>query len=166
MTGPSFQRAIRTYVDTSVFGGCFDDEFAEYSNRFFEQVRRGAYHVLVSEMVLGELSGAPIRVREVLQHLPTEAWEELQPTRDADTLTQGYLEAGVLTPASRSDATHVAMAAVAGADLVVSWNFRHIVNFDRIRGFNAVNVREGYRPLQILSPREVGTDEPEEAEGF
>ena len=70
-------------------------------------------------------------------------------------LADEYVRAGVLGPASADDATHVAAATVAGADLIVSWNFRHIVNYNRIRGFNAVNVRMGYRAITILSPREV-----------
>jgi len=77
---------------------------------------------------------------------------------EVDTLTAEYIRAGVLGEASRDDATHVAAATVAGADLILSWNFRHIVNFDRICGFNSVNMRNGYRSMTILSPREV-TDE-------
>ena len=52
---------------------------------------------------------------------------------------------------------HIAIAAVAEVDVVVSWNFRHIVRLDKIRLFNGVNLECGYKPLTIYSPREVAT---------
>lgn len=54
---------------------------------------------------------------------------------------------------------HIALATVADVDLLVSWNFKHIVRFDKIRLFNAVNLEQGYKPLAIHSPREVTTHE-------
>ncbi len=56
---------------------------------------------------------------------------------------------------------HIALATVADADIVVSWNFRHIVRFDKIRAFNAVNMEAGYKALAIHSSREVATHESE-----
>ncbi len=56
---------------------------------------------------------------------------------------------------SRGDAIHVAAATVAGADLVLSWNFKHIVNYDRIHKYNAVNLLNGYRQIDIRSPMEL-----------
>jgi hypothetical protein len=75
--------------------------------------------------------------------------EEVLELRDA------YISAGILSPNSAEDAAHVAAAAVAGVDLIVSWNFRHIVHFDKIRMYNAVNSLRGYKPLEIRSPSEV-----------
>jgi hypothetical protein len=145
----------RVYIDTSVFGGTQDDEFAEASRLFFRHVRNGAFVVLVSALTTDELDRSPDTVRRVLRELPPEQIEPVALSEDVKTLANEYLRAGVLGAASADDATHVAAATVAGADLIVSWNFRHIVNYSRIRGFNAVNVRMGYRPITILSPREV-----------
>ena len=61
----------------------------------------------------------------------------------------------MLEPKSAADAEHIAAATVAGVDLMVSWNFKHIVHFDKIRGFEAVNLLQGYKPIRIHSPREV-----------
>jgi predicted nucleic acid-binding protein len=150
----------RVYVDTSVFGGTEDEEFAEASMLFFEQVHRGFFVVLVSAQTTDELDEAPENVKRVLHELPVDRIEPVALSVEVRELADEYVRAGVLGPASVDDATHVAAATVAGADLIVSWNFRHIVNYNRIRGFNAVNVRMGYRPITILTPREaVNVDE-------
>jgi predicted nucleic acid-binding protein len=145
---------IRVYVDTSVFGGIQDEEFAAATGEFFRQVRQGAFVVLVSPMTTAELEKAPDGVRSVLRDLAENQVERIALTLEVEELAEDYVRAGVLGSASADDATHVAAATVAGADLIVSWNFRHIVNYSRIRGFNAVNVRNGYRIITILTPRE------------
>jgi len=58
-------------------------------------------------------------------------------------------------PEFRNDMIHIALATVANVDILVSWNFKHIVRFDKIRSFNAINLEKGYKALQIYSPREV-----------
>ena len=72
-------------------------------------------------------------------------------------MAEAYLKHRILTHNYRDDARHIAIATVAGADLVVSWNFKHIVHFEKIQKFNAVNIEMGYKPLSIYSPREVTT---------
>jgi len=150
---------IRVYVDTSVFGGTSDDEFAEPSKLFFERVRRGEYTVLVSEPTFTELAGAPKAVKAFWNSLPAECIEEIHTDDEVRALAEAYIDAGVLGRSSAADALHVASASVAGADLILSWNFKHIVNFNRIRGFNGVNVTNGYRSMTILSPLEIGDED-------
>jgi len=150
---------IRVYVDTSVFGGVQDEGFCEASRRFFERVHKGEFTVLLSTVTLLELGKSPDTIKAVWQSLPTECIEVLPIGGDVQELAEAYVDANVLGAASQNDALHVAAATVAGADLILSWNFKHIVNFSRIRGFNAVNVSLGYRALTILSPLEVSYDE-------
>ena len=157
-------RAIRVYVDNSVFGGAHDAEFQIETRRFFDQVRQGLFVVIVSDLVMQELAPAPEPVRQVLASLPGDAVVEVSTEAEAQALANAYVQAGVLGAASHTDALHVALATVAGVDLLLSWNFRHIVNFNRIRGFNSVNVRLGYRTLTILSPLEVGYENTIEEE--
>ena len=147
---------IRVYVDSSVFGGVEDDEFAEPSRRFFEDVRRGRYVIVLSDQVYRELERAPKPVREGWKSLPGECVEEAPMTADVERLAEAYIAAGVLSKSAEDDARHVAAATVASADVIVSWNFRHIVNRERIRGYNAVNVLNGYREIEIYSPQEMG----------
>jgi len=148
-------RRIDVYVDTSVFGGIGDEEFKEASIRFFDLVRRGKYTVLISSITLEELSGAPSEIQTFVEQLPVGSVVEVSLSKDMEDLARAYLDSGVVGKRSRVDALHVAAATIAKADLILSWNFRDIVNYDRIRGFNGVNVLKGYNQIEIRSPLEV-----------
>ena len=146
---------LRVYVDTSVVGGCQDEEFAEDSRALFDMARHSELVVLVSDLLLQELVRAPKAVQQVLLDLPDEGVEEVYQSAESRQLWRAYLDANVVSPRSEGDAHHVALASVARADVLVSWNFRHIVHFDKIRLFNAVNLREGYPMIDIRSPKEI-----------
>ena len=152
-------KALRVYADTSVFGGYFDAEFTAESQRFFDLVRAGRVRLLVSEVVVRELAGAPVRVRELLASLPDGAVAPVALTPNVIDLRNAYLAAGILDPQSTDDATHVAAATVARADAIVSWNFKHIVRIDKMRAYNQVNLQTGFGLLSIVSPQEVRLDE-------
>lgn len=143
------------YTDTSVIGGCLDEEFEEVSQRLFDRFRRGEDVILISELTLLELEGAPDAVRKVLEDVPVAHRKDIEFTETASDLAERYLRAGVVGEASRLDAQHIATATVHRADVLVSWNFKHVVNLDRIRGYNSVNLRQGYSMLEIRSPQEV-----------
>lgn len=145
----------RIYADTSVFGGCSDREFAHVSQQFFREVQQGRFVLVVSDVTTRELVEAPEQVRRVLADLPPESIETIEVDDEAAALRDAYIAAGVLGPASGADAEHIAAATIAEVDLVVSWNFKHIVHFDKIRGFNGVNSLQGYRALEIYSPLQV-----------
>jgi len=148
-------KQLRIYADTSVFGGCFDSEFKLASTKFFDDVRRGRFAVVISDVTTRELTEAPEFVRQVLTGLPENQVEAITVDDEVMALRDAYLAAGVVGPASSADAAHIAAATVAEVDMVVSWNFKRIVHFDKIRGFNGINILKGYRPLQIYSPVEV-----------
>ena len=149
-----FTQPIRVYADTSVYGGVFDDEFEEASTAFFRLVRAGRFTLLVSDVSRREIILAPKRVQDYF-----EEWLAFMRLVPVDgqvlALRDAYLTAGIVTARWAEDAAHVAAATVAQADLIVSWNFRHIVHFEKIRLYNAVNALRGYRPLEIRSPQEV-----------
>jgi predicted nucleic acid-binding protein len=148
--------APRVYVDTSVFGGCFDHQFERDSRAFFDLVRKGRVTALVSDLVTGEIDGAPEYVQALLASLPAKHVEPATVDDDVRRLARNYIDWGVLTERSWNDAQHVAAATRARADAIASWNFRDIVAFDRIRGFNATNLTHGYGLLVILSPQGIG----------
>jgi hypothetical protein len=145
----------RVYTDTSVIGGCFDPEFETWSNGLFRDFRLGLFVPVVSAVVAAEIEDAPEPVRTAYDELVTLNAEVLLVTDEALDLADAYLARGVLTPKFYDDATHIALATLADVDLLVSWNFRHIVHYDKIRAFNAINLERGYKPIQIYSPREV-----------
>jgi predicted nucleic acid-binding protein len=153
---------LRVYVDTSVFGGCLDAEFAAESQRFFALVHAGRIVVLISQVVVDELADAPQQVREVLESLPMESAVLVELTPEIIKLRNAYLAAGIVHHRYMDDATHVAAATVVSSDAIVSWNFRHIVRLDKMRAYNQVNIQAGYGRLSIVSPQEVRLDEDED----
>lgn len=156
------RRPYRVYADTSVFGGAFDEEFATWSQVFFDQVESGRFLLVTSALVQAELQGAPEKVVELFDQLLLDA-EIVAVDEETERLQQAYLSAGVVTAKWATDALHVALATVARCVLIVSWNFKHIVHFEKIPLYNAVNTLEGYNQRAIYSPREVisyAEDEP------
>ena len=149
----------RIYVDASVIGGCEDDEFYEHSVRLMESFLRGEFVPVISSLTVQELDAAPEKVRERLSAIPEADIETVDLDVEAMELAESYISAGVVTARMRADAQHIAIATVARADVLVSWNFRHIVNLQRINGYNSVNLRKGYQMLEIRSPQEVISDE-------
>lgn len=136
-------KRFRVYANTSVYGGCFDEEFAKESVAFFDTVRRGRFKLVISPTVLAELQRAPDRVRKLLSELPADAIELIDRADEIQSLREGYLEANILGPEHQADAEHIASASVAEVDFVVSWNFKHIVQFEKIAGYQAVNLLNG-----------------------
>lgn len=111
--------------------------------------------MLLSELTLAELAGAPAAVRKRVEDVAPSNVVVLPDSNEADELAAEYLLRGIVGPGSRADAAHVALATVARADILVSWNFRHIVNVGRIRRFHAVNIELGYGTPEIRTPLEV-----------
>lgn len=149
----------RVYVDTSVIGGCEDTEFQEASRRLLRAFNAGRATMVLSELTARELAVAPAHVRQVLATVSQDNIESLGLGAEAAALAQAYLAERVVTPSLEVDAPHIALATVARVDILVSWNFRHIVNLQRIHAFNAVNLKRGYPLLEIRSPLEVFADD-------
>ena len=149
---------ICTYADTFVYGGPYDEEFAEASRQFFDQVRAGRFSLVISAVVEEELEEAPPEVWSIYEAVLSEA-TVVEITEEALDLQQAYLDANILTPTWEDDALHIALATVQGCDLIVSWNFQHIVHFQKIPQYNAVNALHGYDSVAIHSPREVINDD-------
>lgn len=155
------RRTISVYADTSVFGGVFDDEFREPSRAFIDAITAGKFALLTSELVREEIAGAPQVVRQLFDDmLPIAGIATV--TVETIQLQQAYLQAGIVSERFATDALHVALATVAEASMIVSWNFRHIVNFQRIPKYNAVNKLHGYHDIAIYSPLEVIQHEDQE----
>lgn len=144
---------MRVYIDTSVIGGVFDIEFEEASRGFFEAVERGEITLVVSELLVAELSRAPEQVRNLLDAV--EQIESVELTEEAATLAEHYISEGVVGATSLADCQHIAIATINRVDVLISWNFKHIVNLKRIRGYNSVNLKHGYPVLEIRTPAEV-----------
>ena len=146
---------LRIYIDTSVIGGCFDEEFAEWSNILFDEFREGKKIALISKLTIDELKNARSEVKDKITLIPSEFIEYLLITDEASDLAESYLKNKIISKKSADDALHIAIATVANANVLVSWNFKHIVNLDKISKYNMVNVINGYKFIEIRSPKEV-----------
>lgn len=145
----------RVYIDTSVIGGCIDDEFAIWSNSLFDEFRKGVKIAVVSDLTRRELEAAPSKVKKILSTISGTHIESVFLSGEAERLALNYLKNKVVASKHLADAQHIAIASVERVDILVSWNFKQIVNLDRIHAFNAVNIKLGYPILEIRSPMEV-----------
>lgn len=145
----------RVYIDTSVIGGYFDDEFSKETIPFFERVLNEQIIILVSDLLIAELTRAPEFVKNLLNSLPESSIEIVKLTPDAIDLADKYIEAKVVGKTSRADCQHIAIATLCKSDVLASWNFKHIVNLERIRGYNGINYQNGHRMIEIRTPREL-----------
>ncbi len=144
----------RLYLDTSVFGGHFDEEFAEFTIPLFERLDEGEFILLFSSVTQDELEDAPKNVRDLVTKIKKENTEFVEVTDEAVNLATEYITEKVVGQTSYADCLHIALSTVTKADYLISWNFKHIVNVQRIIGYNSINIKNDYKQLEIRSPRD------------
>jgi len=152
----------RFYFDTSVFGGIFDEEFETESQLLFDMVHNGIVRCVYSELSDKELQNAPERVKAFFQELNSAQLERIQITEECYQLAKMYIDEKVVGRTSFDDRPHIAAATLNKVDILVSWNFKHIVNIFRIRVYNSVNLKLGPGTLEIRSPREIVSNDNED----
>lgn len=145
----------RIYLDTSVFGGLYDEEFNEYTEPLFERIRKSEFEIIHSNVTELELEKAPEKIKAALKLLPKNSTEYVKSDIETANLAKKYIEEGVVGSTSYVDCLHIALATKHNTNILVSWNFKHIVNVLRIIGYNSVNISQGYKPIDIRSPREL-----------
>lgn len=145
----------RIYIDTSVIGGCFDIEFEKDTKLFLDRLENKEVIFILSDLFEFELLNAPINVREILKNYPENAFERVKLSEEAIILADLYIKEKVVGKSSIEDCRHIAIATICKADVLVSWSFKHIVNLNKIRGYNSVNLKNGYSILEIRSPKEL-----------
>jgi predicted nucleic acid-binding protein len=145
----------RIYIDTSVVGGFFDDEFKEPTQRLFKRLEDNEVKFIVSDLLELELIQAPRHVNELLLKYPVDRFERIELTEEIMSLADRYIVDKVVGRTSLEDCRHIALATVNRVDVLASWNFKHIVNLDRIKGYNSVNLRLGYPTIEIRTPQEL-----------
>ena len=141
----------RIYLDTSVIGGIFDEKFEVITNMLFNLVKLNQIIIVLSDLTENEIKLAPLRVNNFFYSLG----EFINGSEESNRLAKSYINEKVVGPTSFDDCHHIALATISSVDILASWNFKHIVNENRIRGYNSVNLRMGYDQLEILSPLEI-----------
>ena len=142
------------YIDRSVVGGYFDEEFKDATNLLFERLEKREIKFVVSDLLDLELLNAPAHVKELLFRFSADFFERVELTDEAIKLAEKYVEEKVVGKTSIEDCRHIAIATIYKVDVLASWNFKHIVNLDRIKGYNSVNLRLGYTMIEIRSPKD------------
>jgi predicted nucleic acid-binding protein len=145
----------RIYIDTSVVGGYFDEEFAEDTRKLFDRLEKKDIVFVVSDLLDLELTYAPEKVKQLLHNYSPENFERVNLSQEAIELANTYIVEKVVGRTSLEDCRHIALATISKVDVLASWNFKHIVNLERIRGYNSVNLRKGYQILEIRSPKDL-----------
>ena len=152
-------RKLRVYIDTSVIGGCFDEEFEEWSNKLFEEFISGKKIAVISDLTMTELENAPENVKNKIDEIPDNSILKIDINKEVRSLTSNYIKFQAVSSKFIDDATHIAIATVNRIDVLVSWNFKHIVNYRRMQLYNSINLMFGYQMIDIRTPREVISDE-------
>lgn len=145
----------RIYIDTSVVGGFFDEEFKEATHMLFRRLENREIKFVVSDLLDLELISAPAHVRELLFIYPADFFERVELSEEAMILAKTYIDEKVVGKTSIEDCRHIALAPIYKVDVLASWNFKHIVNLDKIKGYNSVNLRLGYPMIEIRSPKDL-----------
>jgi hypothetical protein len=102
-----------------------------------------------------ELINVPERIRTLLNNYPKEKFQRVELSEESVKLANFYIEEKVVGKTSLEDCRHIALATINKVDVLASWNFKHIVNLDRIKGYNSVNLRLGYQMIEIRSPKDL-----------
>jgi len=145
----------KVYIDTSVVGGFFDEEFEFWTKIFFESVKKHEFQIVISELLTEELKSAPEFIRDFLNEIPGEHKLFVELTEEVETLAQKYINSQIVGIKSLADCRHIATATVNEIEILTSWNFKHIVNLNKIHLYNGVNLQSGYRTVEIRTPREI-----------
>jgi predicted nucleic acid-binding protein len=146
----------RVYVDSSVVSGMFDtNDHPKRVRPFWDAVIGGKIRVVLSSVLDGEVANAPQHVRDFYRSIPESQIERIVRTDESDMLATRYIAEGIASASCLVDCRHVALATIAHADVLVSFNCTHIVKLNRIRQYNAINMLLGYPQIEIRTPDEV-----------
>lgn len=150
-------KKIRLYLDTSVPSFLFADDSPEKLDvtvRFWDILKLGLYDVIVSDILLAEISRSKTPSSQELEEKLAEiVMEVVSVDEDVYSLSQKYIDEGIIPQKYQDDALHIALATFNEADALISWNFKHIVKLKTIRGVNGINRMLGFKELEILTPQ-------------
>lgn len=150
------QMKLRIYLDTSIFSAYFDDRAPDRRAQTKEfWARIAAFEACTSELTREELGKTPDPARRTKLLKLLESLTLHPVTEEIKRLTQNYVKAGVFTPAMLNDAVHVAAAVLTRQDILLSWNFKHMVNRTRRAKVNEVNISLGLPSIEIIAPPEI-----------
>jgi len=152
-------KKIKYYLDTTIFNFVFaegDTEKKDITVKLFKDLPSISNGIYISDEVIREISRAPEPRKSQLEGLLRETNPLLlEVDIEAEELAERYVKEGIIPERYRSDAVHIAVAVVNGIEVIVSWNFEHIVKLKTRVMVNGINRLLGYHEIEICSPEEV-----------
>ncbi len=147
---------VKVYLDTSVISYLDQEDAPEKmkeTRELWEIFKKGQHDIYISDVVVYEIYKCSMGKREILlDYLDQIEYNIIETDENTVSLAEKFIDFGVLKRKSYDDCRHIAAAVLAGCDMIVSWNFKHIVNENTIRGVKAVTTHEGYKDLMIYPP--------------
>jgi predicted nucleic acid-binding protein len=140
----------RVYVDSTVVYGAPAKEFSQDSKRFWDAFRNGEFIIIASDVLRIEMERAPAHIHNLFKALPESQIERVESTEESNTLAAQYIAKAVVGESNFDDCRHIALSTISHADVLVSWNFRHMIY--RRAGYNDVNEKLGYPRIAIQTP--------------
>lgn len=161
-------KKLKIYIDTSVISHLQHEDMPERMKEtllFWEELKTGKYAVCISELALREIKRCPQpKQASLINYLGEIEYEILIDSEEVMALAKAYVENGVLAQKNENDCVHMAFAATSECDVIVSWNFKHMVRLKTIQGVRVVNLKNGYfKPIDIVQPSMIGDDNDERA---
>ena len=150
-------KKTKLYLDTSVPSFLFADDSPEKRQatiQFWNNLKLGLYEIMISDVLLTEISKCEPPLNQELEDKLTEiVLEIVSVNEDVFSLAKKYIDEGIIPQTYQDDALHIALAAYNEADALISWNFKHMVKLKTIRGVNGINRMLGFKELEILTPQ-------------
>jgi len=149
-------RKLKIYLDTSVISHLdapdTPDKQAD-TLQLWEEIKAGLYDVVTSDVALREVGNCKNpKLSALLDYLSEIEYESFPVTGEAENLANEIIKQGILTQKSFDDCLHIAIAVINNCDIILSWNFKHMVNIRTINGVRAINILNGYKSIDIYSP--------------
>lgn len=152
-------KKIKYYLDTTIFNFVFaegDTEKKDITVKLFKDLPSISNGIYISDEVIREINRAPEpRKSQLIGQLEETNPLLLEVDIEAEELAARYVKEGIIPERYRSDAVHIAIAVINGIEVIVSWNFEHIVKLKTRVMVNGINRLLGYHEIEICSPEEV-----------
>jgi len=154
-------KKTKIYLETSIFNFYFttdSDEKRDATIKLFKEIKQGKYEAYTSATVIRELKKDTEPKRSKMLNLITEydiTIIENISNSEVKNLAAKYVKQSIIPKKYATDATHIAIASIYELDMIISYNFKHIVK-EKTRIFTAlINATLGYKAIKINSPMEV-----------
>jgi predicted nucleic acid-binding protein len=119
----------------------------------WDKIKADIFEVVISDVTIAEINDCDKKKRETLfDYLNQIKYIMIESDRRSVDIASRFVDLGILNQKSFDDCQHIANAIVSGCDIIVSWNFKHIVNHKTMMGVKAVTALEGYDDLLIYDP--------------